>query len=83
MMFSLLFVGLCVCLSVSRIMRKQTDQFSLNLAEGCSMGQGRTHYILERILISARIHKLFFTFVFIVRESIMALGDVCTLGVSF
>ena len=49
---------LLVCLSAG-LWQKLLAQFSWNLVEGCSMGQGRTHYTLEGI----RIHKLLLTFV--------------------
>lgn len=44
-------------LSISSTMEKLLAGFLWNLVEGCSLGQGRTHSILERI------HKLFFIFI--------------------
>lgn len=40
-----------VCLLVSRITEKLLARLSCNLMEGFSMGQGRTHFIVEGIQI--------------------------------
>ena len=44
-------------ISWTRIMQKLPDRFSRNLVEGCSMAPLRTHYILEPIRITGRVHE--------------------------
>ena len=55
--------GLFVCLSVCLYAGLQKNYQHDFHETWCSMGQGRTHYSLERIQFTVRIHKLFITFV--------------------
>ena len=73
-MFLTQFVCTSVCsflfLSVNRITENVLAPFSWNLVKGCRLALGRNHYILERIRTTVRIHKLFLTFINIVRYGI-------------
>lgn len=47
--FIIAYVNIFLCLSVSIIMQKLPERFSLNLVEVCGRGQRITHYILGKI----------------------------------
>ena len=58
-LFFILFLSFCLFLVPFVYLNSARTTKPFNLVEGWSMCQGRTHYILEKIQITGRIHKVF------------------------